>query len=237
MIKDNSCSLRMQEYPDGPYEKALRYGVLCLCDEELLAILIRAGYKDQNALSIAHQLMQLDRNGLRNIQEKSIEELTRIKGVGSIKALTLKAACELGKRISKAERFQRMEMNSSDSIAMYYMEEMKNEDVEIVRLVFFNHRFGLLTEQLLSRGTLDASLVSIRSIFREGIRANASYVVILHNHPSGDPNPSREDYLVTEKVKKAGELLEIPLIDHIIIGDNYYYSFKEHEELSPREGT
>ncbi|MDD5867293.1 RadC family protein [Lachnospiraceae bacterium YH-ros2228] len=237
MMQNPSSTLRMQDLKEGPYEKALRCGVLCLSDEELLAILIRSGTREKNALALAYEVMQAKNAGLCNVEELSLKELTAIRGLGTVKALTLKAACELGRRITMEGKRQKIKLDDPSSVASYFMEQMRHEAVEKVLLAFFDNHCGFLSEHLLSIGTEDRSFVSLRLIFREALRENASYFILLHNHPSGDPCPSREDRMITERICKAGDMLEIPLADHIIIGDRRYYSFKEHGELLPREGT
>ncbi|MDD6352534.1 MAG: DNA repair protein RadC [Lachnospiraceae bacterium] len=237
MMQNQSSTLRMQDLREGPYEKALRCGVLCLSDEELLAILIRSGTRERNALNLAYDVMQARDAGLCNVEELSLQELQEIRGLGKVKALTLKAACELGRRITIEGKRQKMQMDDPSSVASYFMEQMRHEPVERVMMAFFDNRCGFLSEHLLSIGTEDRSFVSVRLIFRQALRENASYVIVLHNHPSGDPCPSREDRLITDKIFRAGNLVEIPLADHIIIGDRRYYSFKEHGDLTPREGT
>lgn len=231
MNQTGAMYVRMNDLCEGPYEKGLRRGVLCLSDEELLAILIRSGYRERNALCIASEVLSLGRSGVRNISERSVNDLKRIKGLGTVKALTLKAAAELGRRIQAAEKRESVRMNSPESVAGYFMERMSGETVETVCVAFFDRGFQLIGETELSRGTEDRSFLSIRNVFLEACRFGASHLIVLHNHPSGNPEPSMEDRRITDRLREAGNLMEIPLEDHIIIGQRIYYSFKEHGDL------
>lgn len=158
----------------------------------------------------------------------SVQELMDIKGIGMAKAAQLKCICELSRRIAKRQAAMRLKFSSPDTIAGYYMEDMRYLTKERLILIMLDSRLGLISDIVLSIGTVNSSLVSPSEVFYEACRNKAVSIVLVHNHPSGDSNPSRQDIEVTDKISKAGEILGIHLIDHIIIGDNNYTSLKEY---------
>lgn len=212
-----------------PYEKCLRYGAKSLNDQELLAIILRSGTKGHNALSLAGELLNLpkDGSGLLGMTHLSMRDLMSVKGIGEVKAIQIAAISELSKRIATSSARRRLSFNEPSSIADYYMEQLRHEERECLVLIMLDTKMHLIADSVISKGTVDASLVSTREIFIEACRCRAVQIILMHNHPSGDPSPSREDLMVTEKVKKAGELLDIDLVDHIIIGDRCYVSLFE----------
>lgn len=211
-----------------PYEKCLAYGAGTLTDMELLAAIIRTGTNGKSSIALAGDVLSLSINsrlsGLINI---SIEELMEIKGIGRAKAVQIKCICELSRRIAKQSAHIRMNFSSPESIAMYYMEDMRHLDRERLILAMLDSKLQLIKDVTMSVGTATNSLVSSREIFTEACRYRAVFIVLVHNHPSGSPSPSQADIEVTQKIFKAGELLGIRLIDHIVIGDNTYTSLKE----------
>lgn len=224
-------NIKMCELPanDRPYEKCFKKGAEALSDAELLAVIIRTGAKGQKSIDLAGQILQLSKscNGILGIYHSSILELMQIKGVGKVKAVQLKCVAELARRINKAIKEESVSFEHPKTIAEYYMEELRHEEREKLILVMLDSKNCLIKDTVLSVGTVNASIVSPREIYIEALRSNAVAVIMLHNHPSGNCNPSREDILLTNKVRKCGNMLEIKLLDHIIIGDNKYMSFLE----------
>lgn len=223
-----------KEYTEElPYEKFEKRGSESLTDAELLAIIIRSGSKDASALQIAKEILKLREreNGLASLYHISIKELKEIRGIGDVNAIKIKCIAELSKRISMANARNSLKFQSPRTVADYYMEQMRHLEKEYCYVAFLNTKSGFIHDMCLSIGSINASIVSIREIFKEALRVNAAYVLLLHNHPSGDPTPSAEDIKLTKKVWDASLFLEIPLIDHIIIGDNTYTSFKEKKLL------
>lgn len=222
---------RMSDLPpqERPYEKCFEHGPQALTDAELLAVIIRTGAKGERSLDLARQILHLSKscNGILGIYHSSLEELMRIKGVGRVKAVQLKCVAELAKRISRARAQERLSFQEPASVAEYYMEELRHEEQEKLLLLMLNTKSSLIRDKVMSTGTVNASLVSPREIFIEALRYNAVYIIMVHNHPSGDAHPSREDIHLTERVRQCGMLLGIELMDHIIIGDNEYVSFRE----------
>lgn len=221
--------MEMMYMDELPYEKFEKRGPESLTDAELLAIIIRSGSKDASALTIARNILALCRGqkGLSGLYHVSTRDLMKIRGVGRVNAVKIKCITELSKRISMSDAMQHLRCDCPETVAGYYMEQMRHLEKEYCYVAFWNTKAELIHDICLSIGTINASLVSTREMFKEALRVNAAYILLLHNHPSGDATPSREDIALTKKVKEASVLMEIPLIDHIIIGDNTYTSFKE----------
>ena len=213
-----------------PYEKFLKHGAASLTDAELLAIIIRTGTKNASALTIAQKLLdRFEQNRqLNSLHHITIQELMEMEGIGEVKAAKIKCIAELSARMAKQHAAQTLDFKTPSSIADYYMEQMRHEEVEKVLLLLLDTKLHLMEEYLLSKGTVNASLLSTREVFRHALRAGACKIVLLHNHPSGSCNPSMEDLSVTKKIMEAGNLMEIPLLDHLIVGDGCYLSLKEY---------
>lgn len=225
----------MKELYEGerPYEKCLACGARALSDKELLAVLLRTGTVGETACELAGRILSLPGyQGLTGFGRIPLERLLRLKGVGKVKAVQLKCAAELASRMAKATAGERLCFATPATIADYFMEELRYEEQEQLVVLFLDTRNRLLKEKLMFKGTVNASLVSPREIFLEALEVHAVYVVLVHNHPSGDPTPSREDIQITERICHAGELLGIRLLDHVIIGDCRYSSLREQEILS-----
>jgi DNA repair protein RadC len=209
-----------------PYEKCKKFGPAVLSDAELLAIFIRTGTKNKSVLTIARNLLKdnSDGRGILRLTESTLKELTACEGIGEVKAIQLQSILEMSKRIWRMNLDNMIKFDSPEAIAGYYMQEMRYLKKEVTKLLLLDTKAGLLNELNLSVGTVNGSLVSTREIFLQALKYEAVNVILLHNHPSGDPTPSREDIIVTRKIKNAGELVDIKLLDHIIIGDNKYVS-------------
>lgn len=215
---------------DLPYDKFLRYGAEHLTERELLAIILRTGTKDKSALELAGDVLSLaryPREGLLGLYDVSLEELIQIKGIGLVKAVKLKCLTELSMRISRANAKEGLLFNSPSLVAQYFMESLRHRETECVILVSLDTRGRMLGEKKISDGSVKMSLLSPREIFLEALRVKAVNILLVHNHPSGDPTPSKLDRDVTSNISKLGKMMDILLLDHIIIGDNRYSSFKE----------
>ncbi len=231
---------RMSDLPEDerPYEKCFKYGPSVLSDAELLAVIIRTGAKGEQSIELARKILHLSKlcNGILGIYHSSIEELMNIKGIGKVKAVQLKCVAELAKRFRQASVKDKLSFREPRIIAEYYMEELRHEEQEKLMLLMLDTKSQLIRERVLSIGTVNASLISPRETFVEALKNGAVYIILLHNHPSGDPTPSREDIRLTNRMRQCGELLGISLLDHIVIGDNNYTSFLEEAMLCDREG-
>lgn len=214
---------------ERPYEKFLSLGASGLSDADLLAIIIKAGTKDKSAVDIAQEILSGRHGNLLNLYEMSYDELIQVSGIGQIKAIQLKAVAELSMRISKAKRARSIRMNTPVTIADYYMEQMRHLQQEVVICAYFDVKSRFLGDKFISKGSLSSSVVDISSVMRTALEKNASKIVLLHNHPSGDCTPSKDDIAVTDRLADGSRIFSIELCDHIIIGDNEYYSFYENK--------
>lgn len=218
---------------DRPYEKCIRRGAEALTDRELLAAVLRTGSKGRNVLDLSGDLLRLcpEQEGFTGIRRLSLAELSRVRGVGRVKAVQLKCMLEVARRMAREEAAAGLSFSDPAAVAEYYMEDLRHEEQEVLLLLMLNQRGRLLREKYMFRGTVNASMISPREIFVEALSARAVQIILLHNHPSGDARPSREDIRSTKRVQEAGELLGITLSDHIIIGEHSYVSFREKNYL------
>ncbi len=226
-------TMTIKELPDyeRPYEKCVAKGAAALSDAELISVIIRTGIQGEKSVDLANRILNAGPDGLLNLIYLGIDELIKIRGIGIVKAVQLKCAGELAKRISMASRHEEVLLNRPDTIASYYMERMRHEPKEVLLLTMYDSKNMLLGEEVLSVGTSNAALISPGEVYKTALSARAEYIVLLHNHPSGNPKPSSEDIEVTMRIKRCGELLGVLLMDHIIIGDNRYFSFREQNIL------
>ena len=162
-----------------------------------------------------------------NLPQWTVEQLRQVRGIGKVKAIQIRCLAELARRMAKAEALEGLDFSSPNTIARYYMEDMRHRQKEVMKLLLLNTKAKLIGASDISVGTVNATLVSPRELFLEALKKNAVSIILLHNHPSGDPTPSQEDILLTQRVRKAGDLIGIELLDHIIIGDNRYISLRE----------
>jgi DNA repair protein RadC len=225
----------LQDMPeqDRPYEKCLRYGPEILQDEELLAVILRTGTVGCSVLDTARGILNRARGtrGLLAIHQLSVKELQEIPGVGQVKAIQIRCLSELCKRLSGLQLQEGESMNSPEYIAGCYMERLRHEKQETIYLLLLDKKNHLLGEQCISRGTVDASVITPREIMIEALKWQAVNLILLHNHPSGNPSPSREDILLTERIRQSAEMIGLHVVDHIVIGDQTYYSFAENDML------
>ena len=208
---------------ERPYEKCLEQGCQALSDAELLAVIIRTGAVGDTSVELARRVLDL---GGRQGNLAGLCGLS-VQGIGRVKAIQIQCIAELSRRMAKSRARDGLCFHDPASIADFYMEDLRHEEREQCRVMMLNTRSMLLAEKQLSVGTVNASLISAREIFLEALKCQAVYIILIHNHPSGDPHPSREDILLTKRVWEAGELIGISLLDHIIIGDRSYVSLRE----------
>ena len=215
-----------------PYERFLRFGPDSLTEAELLAIILRTGTKGKSALETARDVLRMARYpkmGLLGLQDLSVEDLEGISGIGQVKAVKLKCITELCKRMSRAKVSIGENFTSSRQVADYFMEDMRHRKTECVMLVCLDAKGQMLCEKKLSEGSVNMSLISPREIFLAALEYKAVNILLVHNHPSGDPTPSRADRELTRNVREMGERIGITLLDHVVIGDNCHVSFRENK--------
>lgn len=219
-------SLKIKELPvtERPYEKLEMYGEKMLSNSELLAIIIKNGTKDFTAIDISNAILKKVNNNLRDLQDIPLHEFKEIQGIGKVKAIQLKAICELTKRISRPINDAKIQIKNTDDIAKILIEELKYEKREIVKLVLLNTKNIILKIMDISFGGTSSAFVEPKDILLEAIKVGAPKIIIAHNHPSGDPTPSLADFEITNGIEKAGQIMGIELLDHIVIGDCNYIS-------------
>ena len=225
----------MQQYNEQPYERFLAMGAGSLTNAELLGIILRTGTKGVSAVELGRKVLEihdLQGSSLSSLPQLRMEELRAIPGIGEVKAVKLLCLSEIARRIVREKIHRAQRFDSPETIADYYMESMRHLDREQTVILHFDSKMALLGEDVMTVGTVNGALISPREIFIRALQRQAVRIVLLHNHPSGDPSPSREDISATKQVKRAGELLGISLTDHIIIGDLCYCSLKEMGLLS-----
>lgn len=223
-------SKKQKTQADLPYEKFLRLGAECLSEAELLAIILRTGTRNCPALELAKKVLSLSKGkekGLNALHHVTLPELMGISGIGEVKAVKIKCIAELSKRMAMEKASCGLRFDTPQTVASYFMEELRHEEKEKILLLSLDNKLHLIEKYVLSIGTVNASLLSPREVFVQAVKCQASHVMLLHNHPSGDALPSRQDIQITRKIKEAGELVDIPVVDHIIIGNGSYTSLKE----------
>lgn len=218
----------MKDFPkeERPRERFIQYGAESLSNQELIALVLRTGTKEASVLTLAQRVLSHFGN-LRMLKEATLEELTKINGIGPAKAIQLLTSIELGRRIVSTTAEERYVIRSPEDGANYVMEEMRFLRQEHFVCLYLNTKNQVIHKQTVFIGSLNSSIVHPREVFREALRRSAASIICLHNHPSGDPTPSREDIEVTKRLSECGKLIGIEVLDHIIIGDKRYVSLKE----------
>lgn len=211
-------------YMERPYEKMLMYGEECLTNIELLSIIIRNGTKNKSSLEIAQNVMNANDefNNLRFLQTISIEELIKISGIGKVKAIELKAVGEIAKRISKPLNTSKIKIRTKVDVIDLFMNELQTLENEVLKILMLNNQNILKKVSTIAVGNENNISINIKAILAEPVKMQIPKIILVHNHPSGNPEPSNIDIEFTRKIKQAAKLLDIELLDHIIIGDGIY---------------
>ncbi|HWO55532.1 MAG TPA: DNA repair protein RadC [Paenibacillus cookii] len=218
--------LRDIPHQERPRERMLQYGASAVSNAELLAILLRTGTKQESAIHLAQRILQ-QVGSMRRLVDMSAEELMAIKGIGSAKAVQLKAGIELGLRLARTRMDEPVVIRSPRDAADVLMEQLRYLQKEHFVCLFLNTKNHIIAQETLSIGSLNASIVHPREVFRAAIKRSSASILCAHNHPSGDPAPSPEDISLTSRLKEAGEIVGIEVLDHLIIGDGEFVSLKE----------
>ena len=217
---------------DRPREKLMKKGPQTLSNAELLAILIGSGSTKETAVELMKRVLKDCKNNLNTLGKKSIRELCQYNGIGEAKAITVLAACELGKRRQLEDAEERLDMGSATAIYNLMLPRMQDLDVEEAWIVLMNQHYRLIKDPIrISHGGISETAVDVRIAIKEALLANATILALCHNHPSNNIKPSREDDKLTERVKKACEVMRIHFLDHLIITDGHYYSYHEQGRL------
>ncbi|MFD2759557.1 RadC family protein [Lentibacillus juripiscarius] len=223
-----SSSIMIKDVPkeDRPRERLVKFGPSHLANQELLAILIASGTKNESVMVLANRVL-MHFEGVHLLKDATMEELTAIKGIGEAKAVLLLASMELGRRMNQFKQSDRYVIRSPEDGADYVMEEMRILNQEHFVVLFLNTKNQIIHRQTIFIGSLNASIVHPREVFREAVKRSAASIICAHNHPSGDPAPSQEDVHVTRRLAESGKMIGIELLDHLVIGDRKFVSLKE----------
>lgn len=211
---------------DRPRERLMKLGAAHLSNQEMLAILLGSGTREESVMALANRVL-MHFEGLKLLSDATIEELTAIKGIGDAKGVLILSAIELGKRMNQYKPNDRYIIRSPEDGADYVMEEMRSLTQEHFVVLFLNTKNQIIHRQTIFIGSLNASIVHPREVFREAVKRSAASIIVAHNHPSGDPSPSQEDIHVTRRLVESGKMIGIELLDHLIIGDRKFVSLKE----------
>lgn len=236
-MEENNRPGGISRWPESerPRERLAREGPSALSDAQLLAILLRVGRQDRSAVQVAMDLLAQS-SGLGSLASQGFEELCRVPGIGPAKAAQLKAAIELGKRVLAAPLSTGTRIGSSRDLFAHYYPLLRDLRHEVFKIILLDAKHAIIRDATVSVGSLTLSIVHPREVFTLAVRESAAAVIFLHNHPSGDPAPSQEDRLLTERLVSVGQLLGIAVLDHLIIGDDRYVSFADQGWLSERGG-
>ena len=221
---------RIEDLPKDtrPFEKYQKQGIGMLSDVELLALILRTGTKKINCMELCRRVLAVGGGSLAGLYGKTEAELQKISGIGPVKAAEIICICELARRIARARHSYDEPLDTAAKIAEKYMEEMRHFKEEHVLLLLLDIKCRLIKELTISIGTINQSFLRPREVFVQALKYEAVNFILLHNHPSGDPSPSKSDMIITDKIIEVARLIGIPLVDHIIIGDCCYISFREN---------
>lgn len=222
--------MKIKDIPksERPVERLLMYGASSLSNEELLSILIKTGNKDDSAKDLALKVLSLVSG---NISDINYQKLSKVKGIGDIKSAVILAALELGRRSNSLKSLNSVKITEASIVFNYYRNVFINKKQEYFYSIYLDSNKVVISEKLLFIGTLDHSLVHPREVFKEAISVSASSIICIHNHPSGNVMPSRNDIEITKRLIEIGDMLGIRVIDHVIIGSDKYYSFLENGDI------
>jgi len=228
MAKSDKSSIKHWPEDERPRERLIKYGEDKLSDAHLLGILIGSGDRStrKNAIDLSLDLLKVFQN-FYQLDQASVTELCQVKGIGLAKAAQIKAALEVGKRMSSQISGKKEKLATSRCFVEHYAPFLKNLKKEIVKVVLLNPKLYVIKDLTISEGSLNASIVHPREVMIPAIKESAASFVLLHNHPSGDPTPSQQDIEITHRLNKTGQIIGIKMLDHIIIGDNSFYSFSD----------
>lgn len=226
-MADVNYTIKQIPLQERPREKLIKLGPQALSNSELMAIVLRVGSKKDTAITLSQKILNHEERGLRNIADTNIDLLLEFHGISHAKAAQLMAAVELGRRVSRIDIDDRFKVTSPQDIANYLMEDLRYLKKEHFKIITLDTKNKILDICTISIGSLNSSIVHPREVFHEAVKKSAASIILIHNHPSGETQPSREDISITKRLIEAGELMGIKVLDHIIIGDGVYLSFKE----------
>lgn len=220
--------MKIKQLPEQerPVEKCLSLGIESLSNSELLAVLINSGTKEKSAMELAEEVLAKDEKGISYLRESTMEELMTVRGIGETKAARIAAAVELGKRLASKPVHKGLKVENDEDIAELFMEDMRHQKREIFKALLLNSKGGVISAETISVGELNSTVVHPREVFGSAVKKSAAAIAFVHNHPSGDPTPSGEDFATTARLVECGRLLGIKVVDHLVIGDGRYMSMR-----------
>jgi DNA repair protein RadC len=225
-MESHNILLRDVPSDERPRERMQQFGAQALSNAELMAIILRTGTFAESAVRLAQKVL-LEAGSLRNLVDMSMDQLKTIKGIGSAKAMQIQASIELGRRLARTSMADTVTIRSPQDVATYLMEDLRYLQKEHFVVLFLNTKNHVVAQETLSMGSLNASIVHPREVFRAAIKRSSASIICVHNHPSGDPTPSPEDIAMTSRLVEAGQIIGIEVLDHIILGDQNFVSLKE----------
>jgi DNA repair protein RadC len=225
-MDSHNLLLRDVPHDERPRERMQQFGAQALSNAELLAILLRTGTFAESAVYLAQKVL-IEAGSLRNLVDMSKDQLMTIKGIGPAKALQIQASIELGRRLARTTMSDTITIRSPQDVSTYLMEDLRYLQKEHFVCLFLNTKNHVIGQETLSMGSLNASIVHPREVFRAAIKRSSASIICVHNHPSGDPTPSPEDIQMTARLVEAGQIIGIEVLDHIILGDQNFVSLKE----------
>lgn len=231
MMEEKKLTITQWAEEDRPREKLMNLGAETLSNAELLAILIGSGSPRESAVELMKRVLSDCKNNLNTLGKLSITDLTSYNGIGEAKAITILAACELGKRRQVADILKRPTLNSANAIYNYMRPKVQDKDVEEAWILLMNQKLDLIEAKCISHGGITGTAIDVRIILKEALLKNATAIALCHNHPSGNPSPSREDDNITTSVKKAADTMCIYFVDHVIVAQQHFYSYREEGRI------
>jgi DNA repair protein RadC len=226
-INNTSTSIKNWSKDDQPYEKIKNYGPMQLSNSELLAILIKNGNKNNSAIDLAKAIMMRCNNCLNELGKLSLIDFQKINGIGETKSITIMAALEMGRRRLNSESVLKQSIKGSHEVAQYLNEKFKDLTYEVFAVIFLNQANKIIHFEVISKGGITGTVADPRIILRLALEFGAVGIILCHNHPSGNLNPSNADKAITKKIGDAASIMDIKLLDHIIVSDEGYFSFME----------
>ena len=222
----NNILIRDIPVNERPRERLVKYGVKNISNEELISIILKTGTKEKSVKELSNMILS-KYSDISNLKELEIQDIMKIKGIGKVKAIELIASIELGRRVYIDKNIDELKIKGSIDVYNYFNDLLKDKKQEHFYAVYLDNKKKVITKRLLYIGTINGSVAHPREIFKTAYLVSASFIICVHNHPSGDPSPSNEDIVFTNKLMEIGKLNNIPVLDHIVIGRNCYYSFFE----------
>jgi len=222
-----STSIKNWAVDDRPREKLMAKGPAALSNSELIAILINNGNREKSAVELAREILRLGGENLNELGKLSAKELQKVKGIGVAKAMTIAAALELGRRRQAGFSLDKYIVKSSKDIAIYFQAMFKDLNHEMFAVIFLNHANKVKNAEIISRGGINSTIADPRIIIKKALEESATALILCHNHPSGNVRPSQSDRMLTKKIKDAAHFFDIKIIDHVIVGEDGFYSFAD----------